>query len=126
MIVLNTLPKSCTYYDLPLKVFGCTTYAHVPSHYRSKLDPRTIICIFLGYSSSKKGYKYFDRQTQKKKKCCEYGCAFFRKSPYFTQNSLKREKQNVKDNFWDVCVSLPNLTCLYVTSPSMPIADNSQ
>lgn len=26
------------YYDLPIKVFGRTVYAHIPSQFRSKLD----------------------------------------------------------------------------------------
>lgn len=98
--------------------------------YLVTIDPNLILGLLYAFSwvtlQVKKVINILIVKPKKKKKCCEYGCAFFRKSPYFTQNSLKREKQNVKDNFWDVCVSLPNLTCLYVTSPSMPIADNSQ
>jgi len=42
---------------LPLKVFGCTCFVrdHIPSV--GKLDPRAVKCIFVGYSSSQKGYK---------------------------------------------------------------------
>jgi hypothetical protein len=42
---------------VPPKVFGCTCFVH---DYRSsveKLDPRALKCIFVGYSSTKKGYK---------------------------------------------------------------------
>ena len=36
--------------NLPLRVFGCTAFVHVHSHHRTKLDPRAIKCVFLGYS----------------------------------------------------------------------------
>ena len=42
---------------IPPKVFGCTCFVrdHRPSV--GKLDPRAVKCIFVGYSSSQKGYK---------------------------------------------------------------------
>ncbi|CAL9021510.1 unnamed protein product, partial [Prunus brigantina] len=42
---------------LPPKVFGCVAYVHVYSHQRSKLDPCALRCVFIGYSSTQKGYK---------------------------------------------------------------------
>lgn len=57
-------PTTRLFSDLPVKVFGCTVYVHVPSQFRSKLDPRAIKCVFLGYSSNKKEYKCFDPQTK--------------------------------------------------------------
>jgi hypothetical protein len=38
-----------------LRVFGCTAYAHVDN---GKLEPRAIKCIFLGYQSGVKCYKF--------------------------------------------------------------------
>jgi transposase InsO family protein len=42
---------------VPPNVFGCTCFVrdHMPSV--GKLDPRAVKCIFVGYSSSQKGYK---------------------------------------------------------------------
>lgn len=42
---------------VPPKLFGCTCFVrdHRPSV--SKLDPRALKCIFLGYSSGQRGYK---------------------------------------------------------------------
>lgn len=42
---------------VPPKIFGCTCFVrdHRPSV--GKLDPRAVKCIFVGYSSSQKGYK---------------------------------------------------------------------
>lgn len=45
-----------------LKIFGCTAYAHVSE---GKLDPRSIKCIFLGYTSGTKGYRLWNPQTSK-------------------------------------------------------------
>ncbi|CAL9005654.1 unnamed protein product [Prunus brigantina] len=50
---------------LPLKVFGCVAYVHVYSHQRSKLDPCALRCVFIGYSSTHKGYKCYHPPTQK-------------------------------------------------------------
>ena len=50
---------------LPPKVFGCVAYVHIYSHQRSKLDPCALQCVFIGYSSTKKGYKCYHPPTQK-------------------------------------------------------------
>ncbi|KAI5353569.1 hypothetical protein L3X38_006463 [Prunus dulcis] len=42
---------------LPPKVFGCVAYVHIYSHQRSKLDPSALRCVFIGYSTTQKGYK---------------------------------------------------------------------
>ena len=41
-----------------LKVFGCHAYVHVPSKKRSKLDARSVLCRFLGYSDHEKAYRF--------------------------------------------------------------------
>ncbi|KAF1332536.1 Integrase catalytic core protein, partial [Globisporangium splendens] len=41
-----------------LKVFGCHAYVHVPSEKRSKLDARSVLCRFLGYSDHEKTYRF--------------------------------------------------------------------
>ena len=45
---------------LPLKVFGCVCFVHIPKVHRDKLDPRAERCVFKGYSPTPKGYKCYD------------------------------------------------------------------
>ena len=45
------------------KVFSCVFFIYVHAHNREKLDPRAIKCIFVGYSSTKKCYKYYHPLT---------------------------------------------------------------
>jgi hypothetical protein len=35
--------------NLPLKVFGCTAFIHIPKHTRHKLQPCALRCVFVGY-----------------------------------------------------------------------------
>ncbi|KAK0585817.1 hypothetical protein LWI29_034389 [Acer saccharum] len=54
--ILHSYPDTQIISSLPLKVFGCTTFVHIHQHHSSKLDPKAIKCLFLGYSPTKKGY----------------------------------------------------------------------
>ncbi|RVX20036.1 Retrovirus-related Pol polyprotein from transposon RE2 [Vitis vinifera] len=50
---------------VPPKIFGCSVFVHINQQHRSKLDPRSLKCIFLGYSSNQKGYKCYSPITRK-------------------------------------------------------------
>jgi Reverse transcriptase (RNA-dependent DNA polymerase)/Integrase core domain len=43
-----------------LKIFGCIGYAFIEHHKRSKLDEKSVKCIFIGYCSQTKGYKMYN------------------------------------------------------------------
>ena len=53
-------PKFRINSNMLLKIFGCSTYVHTPNKSRSKLDPRAVKCVFVGYDPNKKGYKFFN------------------------------------------------------------------
>eukprot|EP01018_Ginkgo_biloba_P035629 Gb_34551 [translate_table: standard] len=42
-----------------LKVFGCEAFTHVPKKKRSKLDNKSVKCIFVGYYDGVKGYRLY-------------------------------------------------------------------
>jgi hypothetical protein len=48
-----------------LRVFGCTCYPNTSSTTPHKLSPRSIRCVFLGYSSDHKGYRCLDLSTNR-------------------------------------------------------------
>lgn len=51
--------------NLLLKVFGCIAFVHIHAHNRGKLDPRARKCVFVGYTSTQKGYKCYDPVSRK-------------------------------------------------------------
>jgi hypothetical protein len=48
-----------------LHVFGCPVYVMYNSQERTKLDPKSRKCIFLGYADGVKGYRLWDPTTHK-------------------------------------------------------------
>ncbi|RDY00668.1 hypothetical protein CR513_16121, partial [Mucuna pruriens] len=50
------------------RVFGCIAFVHVQNQHRNKLDPSVIMCVFLGYSTTQKGYKCYDPSSEKRKR----------------------------------------------------------
>lgn len=90
-------------HTLPLKTFGCTAFVHVHEHQRSKLDPRAVRTVFVGYSPTQKGYKCVCPQT--KKVFVSSDVTFFENTPYFSSASIQGEKTN-ESNFWN-SLSIP-------------------
>jgi hypothetical protein len=48
-----------------LRVFGCVCYPNTAATAPHKLAPRSIWCVFLGYSSDHKGYHCLDLSTNR-------------------------------------------------------------
>ena len=48
-----------------LCVFGCIAYAKVPDEIRSKLDPKGINCLMLGYCEGTRAYRLMCLETKK-------------------------------------------------------------
>ena len=90
--------------DLPLQVFGCTVYVHIPNQLRNKLEPRAEKCGFTGYASNKKGYKCFNPTTRKFHITMDVN--FVETIPYFSKTSLKAVRAN-EDRFWHVSTPVP-------------------
>lgn len=44
-------------------VFACAAYIYVPKDKRKKLDPKAKKGIYLGYSTTRKGYCPYDQKT---------------------------------------------------------------
>ncbi|EDK42735.1 hypothetical protein LELG_00913 [Lodderomyces elongisporus NRRL YB-4239] len=63
--VLNNISPFELWFGKPvdynlLKPFGIQCYAHIPEHYRSRLDPNGRLCILLGFPDNRKAYTLLD------------------------------------------------------------------
>ena len=45
---------------LPPKVFGCVCYIHIHNMGTDKLSDKAVKGVFVGYSTTQKGYRYYD------------------------------------------------------------------
>ncbi|KAL0423678.1 UNVERIFIED_CONTAM: Retrovirus-related Pol polyprotein from transposon RE1 [Sesamum radiatum] len=89
--VLNRdTPYSCLFPDKPLfgiapRVFGCVCFVHIHSPNLDKLSPRSVKCIFLGYSRTQKGYRCYDPQSRKSFTSADV--TFFESTPFYSPQS---------------------------------------
>ncbi|KAI5341512.1 hypothetical protein L3X38_020786 [Prunus dulcis] len=113
--VLCAHTSSISVSKLPPKVFECVTYVHVYSHQRSKLDPCALRCLFIGYSTTQKGYKCYHPHSQKVHVTLDV--TFHEEVPYYVSSSslIQGEKGSELKNF-----GMKNLKC---TEASKRISD---
>ena len=68
--ILNKLsPFQVLFHKAPdysfLKVFGCTCYPYLGTYRNNKLSPKSLPCVFLGYSPYHKGYRCYEPKTKR-------------------------------------------------------------
>ena len=69
MFLINILPNSSLKFDTPyerlhkhqvdylqLRTFGCSCFPYLRQYNDNKLQPRSKLCVFIGYSPGTKGY----------------------------------------------------------------------
>jgi hypothetical protein len=64
-------------------VFGCVYFVRDHRSSVGKLDPQAVKCIFIGYSSTQKGYKCWDQI--KRKLFVSMDVTFQEFEPYYTK-----------------------------------------
>ena len=64
-ILANLYPSVRLKTDLSVKIFGCVAYVHNPTYKKNKWSHKALKCVFLGYSTTQKGYKVYHRITRK-------------------------------------------------------------
>jgi hypothetical protein len=62
--VINRSPSTPPDYS-SLHVYGCIVYTMHSSQERTKPDPKSKKCIFLGYADNMKGYRLWDPTARK-------------------------------------------------------------
>ncbi|KAL5577658.1 hypothetical protein UlMin_019357 [Ulmus minor] len=88
-LLTQFFPNFNTSSSISPRVFGCTSFVHIHSSLRSKLDPKAIKCIFIGYSSTQKGYKCYHPSTQKFYVSADV--TFHETRPFYTKPYLQGE-----------------------------------
>jgi histone deacetylase 1/2 len=59
-LLFNTDPDYAS-----LRIFGCLCYPNIESTSPNKLSPRSVACVFIGYSQDHHGYRCYNLTTQK-------------------------------------------------------------
>ncbi|RVW70809.1 Retrovirus-related Pol polyprotein from transposon TNT 1-94 [Vitis vinifera] len=98
--LLKSFPTTRLISTVPPKIFGCSVFVHINQQHRSKLDPRSLKCIFLGYSSNQKGYKCYSPVTRKFYNSMD--ATFFETQPYYPKNDIQGENSTQEYQFWDL------------------------
>ena len=126
---LKYFPQTKIIHYLPLKVFGCIAFVLVQRQNHSKLNPRFVKCVFLGYSPTQKGYKCYDLIS--KKSFVSMDVTFFENKPYLSKILFKGRQLWEEDSFWEISGSLPmpilnsNLGGETLLESSMPILNSN-
>ncbi|KAL8097944.1 hypothetical protein AgCh_030896 [Apium graveolens] len=119
-------PFQKLYGDVPdyssLRVFGSTCFVLLPHVERTKLTPKSALCIFLGYGISQKEYHCFDPARQKL--YVSRHVVFFEHIPYFSvsassHNMTQADLIRIDPFDSDVEETLP-------TAPSTSVPETSQ
>ena len=106
-VLLQTYPMFRSFSSLPLKIFGCTAFVHVHSQNRSKLDPKAIKCVFIGYSSTQRGYKCYSPSLRRM--FVSMDVTFHETQPYFPTSHLQGENLD-EDGSWDFTIEQTSIS----------------
>ena len=84
--------------DLPPKVFVCSTFVHIHQQNHTKLEPKSVKYIFLGYSTNQKLYKCYSLSNRKIYNSMDV--TFFEGQPYYPKPEIQGEGMR-EYQLWD-------------------------
>ncbi|KAL1199575.1 Retrovirus-related Pol polyprotein from transposon RE1 [Cardamine amara subsp. amara] len=89
-----------------LRVFGCVCFILVPGNQRNKLDAKSTRSVFIGYSTTQKGYTCYDPST--KRIMTSRDVKFLEDQSYFEKSGWESVK-DLADSTSDRAASLQHL-----------------
>ena len=114
-VLLETYPHCRLISTLPAKVFGCSVFTH--SYGQGKLEPKSLKCIFLGYSATQKGYKCYEPRSRKF--IVSMDASFHEFSPYFANSA--RQRENDENDFPNWLIINPEFSSHQ--NPTSPVSE---
>lgn len=95
--ILNFFPAAHLHSDLSVRLFSCTAFTHIHFNNMSKLDHKAAKYVFVGYSLTHKGYKYYDPSI--KRMIMSRDVTFFENLPYYQKSFMYRENLRDENSF---------------------------
>lgn len=114
----SSYPNTHLFTSIPLKIFGSTAFVHNHQPNRSKLDPKSVKCIFLGYSPHQKGYKCYSPSTRKFYYSMDV--TFFENQPYYPKVAIQGERTQIEQEsqLWPIAeIEMDTVETLETASP---------
>ena len=81
-------------FSLPPKTFGSACFLHKHGPRGGKLDPKAVKCVFIGYSRTQKGYKYYSPQLRRS--FISRDVTFFETESFFSSASSDTELNELR------------------------------
>ncbi len=108
-------PRQAPFPVIP-RIFGCVCFVHQNQPGTDKLDPKSLKCVFLGYSRLQKGYKCFSPSLNR---CfVSADVTFFEATPYFSDTQFVSSDT-------DDCLPLPSVPVqMAPTNIDVPVTDH--
>ncbi|KAJ9541461.1 hypothetical protein OSB04_027967 [Centaurea solstitialis] len=109
-------------YEL-LKVWGCACFVQLQPHEHTKVQPRSRLCLFLGYGIEHKGYRYWDPISKRLR--ISHNVTFWEHVPFYIMpNSQIETPTSIVPFFTDSSISLnlPSSTFTPNPEPHVPVA----
>lgn len=95
--LLEIYPHTHLVSELSFRTFGCVAYVFLQPHTMSKIDYKSVKCVFLGYSNTQKGYKCYNPTT--KKVFVSLDLVFDKSQPYYIKSQITKTEES---EYWNL------------------------